>query len=93
MQSLFVELKNKIEEHRFNVLKNAPPKQWPLIIQLIKECETDEHKVQMYSKQINVIRKMIFQYDEIIKMQNAELTKLENNSESNCEEDSVIIID
>lgn len=31
----------------------------------------------MYAKEIDVIRKMLFQYDEIIEMQKAELAKLE----------------
>lgn len=78
----FNELQDKLEMYQFNALQNVAPIQWPLIVKLIKQCETDENKIQMYSKQIDVIRKMMFQYDEIIDMQNAVLAKLERKSDA-----------
>lgn len=78
--SSFNKLADTLEIHQFNALQNATPVQWPLIIKLIKECEANENEIQMYSKEIDVIRKMMFQYDEIIEMQNAELAKLEIDS-------------
>lgn len=61
-------------------MQNATPIQWPLIMKLIKECEANENRIQMHSKDIDVVRKMMIQYDEIIEMQKSELAQLEINS-------------
>lgn len=80
LRSSFYELKDKIDVHQFDALQNSTPNQWPLIIKLIKECEANESKIQMHSKQIDVIRKMMMQYDGIIEMQKSKLAQLEIDS-------------
>lgn len=81
----FDELKDNLEMYQFNTLQNATPIQWPLIIKLIKQCEVNENNIQMFSKKIDVIRKMMFQYNGIIEKQNAELAKLEINSQADSD--------
>lgn len=54
-------------------------------MKLIKECEANENKIQMHSKEIDAIRKMMIQYDEIIEMQKSKLAKLEINSPTDAD--------
>lgn len=87
--SSFTELENKLKPHQFDALKNATMMQWSVIIKLIKECEADENKIQMYAKQIDVLRKMMQTYEEIVKKQNAEINKLEAGLVVNSKAESI----
>lgn len=79
--SLFEELKDQLGTDQYELLRNTAPSQWPLVIKLIKDTEEYRNKIEMHLKEIDVIRRMEWQYNEIIEKQMNELAKL--NADSN----------